>query len=96
MSVDDISGARTRRCFLLLAFDGLSYHGWQRQPGAMSVQQAVEEALATVLRLPAVAVTGAGRTDAGVSAALMPAHVDLPACGMNYEMNEKNDVKEID
>lgn len=85
MSVDDISGARARRCFLLLAFDGLSYHGWQRQPGAMSVQQAVEEALSTVLRLPAVAVTGAGRTDAGVSAALMPAHVDLPAGGMNYE-----------
>lgn len=68
-----------RRYFMRMAYNGLPFHGWQRQPNAMSVQQAVEEALATVLRLPQVAVTGAGRTDAGVSAARMVAHFDLPA-----------------
>ncbi len=62
-----------------LAYNGLPFHGWQRQPNAHSVQQAIEEALATVLRLPQVAITGAGRTDAGVSAARMVAHFDLPA-----------------
>lgn len=42
-----------------LAFRGEPFHGWQRQPGAISVQQVVEEALATILRRPApVAVTG--------------------------------------
>ena len=38
----------------------------------------MEEAVATVLRLPEVAVTGAGRTDAGVNASMMIAHIDLP------------------
>lgn len=68
----------TRRYFMQLAYNGLSFHGWQRQPSAMSVQQAIEEAMATALRLPQIAITGAGRTDAGVSAARMVAHFDLP------------------
>lgn len=60
-----------------LAFRGEPFHGWQRQPADISVQQVMEEALATVLRLPEpVAVTGAGRTDAGVNASMMPAHFD--------------------
>lgn len=69
----------TRRYFMHLAYNGLPFHGWQRQPNAVSVQQTIEEALATILRLPEVAVTGAGRTDSGVSAARMVAHFDLPA-----------------
>lgn len=67
------------RYFMRLAYNGLPYHGWQRQPGDISVQQLLEEALAKVMRLPAVPVTGAGRTDAGVSAACMIAHFDLPS-----------------
>lgn len=60
-----------------LAFRGAPFHGWQRQPADISVQQVVEEALATILHLPGpVAVTGAGRTDAGVNASMMPAHFD--------------------
>lgn len=68
------------RYFLQLAYNGAPFHGWQRQPGAMTVQQAVEEAIATVLRVDVarVAVTGAGRTDTGVNAACMVAHADLP------------------
>jgi tRNA pseudouridine38-40 synthase len=69
----------TNRYFMRLAYNGKPFHGWQRQPGDMSVQQAIEEALATVMRLPEVPITGAGRTDAGVSASLMVAHFDLPA-----------------
>ncbi len=63
------------RYFMHLAYRGAAYHGWQRQPGDITVQQRVEEALSTVLRHP-VAVTGAGRTDAGVSASCMIAHFD--------------------
>lgn len=62
-----------------LAYRGEQFHGWQRQPGDVSVQQVVEEALARVFRLPEVPVTGAGRTDAGVNASCMWAHFDLPA-----------------
>lgn len=77
-----------RRYFMYLAYNGLPFHGWQRQPNAMSVQQAIEEAMATVLRLPQVPITGAGRTDAGVSAACMTAHFDLPASiVIDTEMN---------
>lgn len=65
------------RYFMRLAYNGTDYHGWQVQPHDTSVQQCVEEALATVLHRNAVAVTGAGRTDAGVHAAMMVAHFDV-------------------
>ena len=65
------------RVFLYLSFDGSAYHGWQVQPNAVSVQQRLNEALSTLLRQP-TEVTGAGRTDAGVHAAMMVAHADVP------------------
>ncbi len=64
------------RYFLHLAYCGASFHGWQIQPGASSVQQSVEQALSMILRKP-VSVVGAGRTDAGVNARCMVAHADL-------------------
>ena len=63
------------RYFLKLSYSGAPYHGWQSQPNATSVQQTVEEALATVLRCP-TPITGAGRTDTGVNARVMFAHFD--------------------
>jgi tRNA pseudouridine38-40 synthase len=68
----------TLRYFMQLAYNGAPFHGWQRQPADNSVQQAIEEAMATVMRLPQVPITGAGRTDAGVNASMMIAHFDLP------------------
>lgn len=65
------------RYFIYLSFDGTNYHGWQVQPNAVSVQQRLNEALGTLLRIP-TEVTGAGRTDAGVHAASMVAHFDSP------------------
>lgn len=66
------------RWFMRLSYRGAPYHGWQTQPGAVTVQETLEQAMAKVLRLPACPVTGAGRTDAGVNARLMVAHFDLP------------------
>lgn len=65
------------RFFISLAFDGECYHGWQIQPGDVTVQGVLQDALATLLRHP-VEVVGAGRTDAGVNARLMVAHTDIP------------------
>ena len=59
-----------------LAYCGAPFHGWQSQPNAVSVQSTIEDALSRYMRRP-VAITGAGRTDAGVNARMMIAHVDL-------------------
>ena len=53
--------------FLTVAYDGSTFHGFQRQPGLPTVQGELEEALAIALQRPIV-VSGAGRTDAGVHA----------------------------
>jgi tRNA pseudouridine38-40 synthase len=61
-----------------LAYDGGGFSGWAEQPGRRTVQSTVEGALRTVLRVP-VALTVAGRTDAGVHASGQVAHADVPA-----------------
>ena len=61
------------RYFVELAYKGTNYHGWQRQPDAISVQEILEKALSTKLQEP-VALTGAGRTDTGVHASYFVAH----------------------
>ena len=64
---------------LTLEYDGRDFAGWARQPGRRSVEDELERALATLLRLPAVAVTVAGRTDAGVHAWGQVASYDGPS-----------------
>jgi tRNA pseudouridine38-40 synthase len=63
------------RYFIEITYDGTPYHGWQRQPNAISVQEKLEEALSTLLRRN-MSLTGAGRTDAGVHARQLFAHFD--------------------
>lgn len=59
-----------------MSYDGAGLCGWQIQPQEPSVQEAVERALGTLLRAR-IAVTGAGRTDTGVSASHYVAHFDF-------------------
>lgn len=61
---------------LTIEFDGRPYMGWQRQDHGPSVQQAIEEAIHGMTGEEAV-VHAAGRTDAGVHAYAMTAHVDV-------------------
>jgi tRNA pseudouridine38-40 synthase len=67
------------RVRLDIAYDGTAYAGWARQVDRPSIQGAIEDALATLLRAPAPRLQVAGRTDAGVHARGQVAHVDLPA-----------------
>jgi tRNA pseudouridine38-40 synthase len=52
---------------ITVAYDGTDFVGWQRQAAGVSIQGLLEDALAE-LDEAAVAVLGAGRTDAGVHA----------------------------
>jgi tRNA pseudouridine38-40 synthase len=61
---------------LTIEYDGGPFMGWQRQDHGPSVQQTLEEALERMTGDKA-AFTAAGRTDAGVHALAMAAHVDV-------------------
>ncbi|HXP91415.1 MAG TPA: tRNA pseudouridine synthase A [Fibrobacteria bacterium] len=58
---------------LRVGYDGRPFLGWQRQERGPTVQEALDTALAMLLRHP-VACTGAGRTDSGVHARGQVAH----------------------
>jgi len=61
---------------LTVEFDGGPFMGWQRQAHGPSVQQAIEEAVEAMTGEQVVS-HAAGRTDAGVHALAMSAHVDI-------------------
>ncbi len=61
---------------LTIEYDGGPFMGWQRQDHGPSVQQTLEEALERMTG-ESMNFTASGRTDAGVHALAMPAHVDL-------------------
>lgn len=65
------------RYFIYLSYKGTKYHGWQVQPNGISVQEVLTNALRTVLRDNSIEIIGAGRTDTGVHAKMMVAHLDF-------------------
>lgn len=64
------------RYALTVEYDGRPFMGWQRQAHGPSVQAALEAA-ALAITGETVAVHAAGRTDAGVHALAMRAHLDV-------------------
>lgn len=67
------------RYLIRVEYDGKGFVGWQRQDNGSSVQAALEDAASAIIGYrQAVAVQGAGRTDAGVHATGQAAHLDLP------------------
>lgn len=64
------------RFFIRFAYDGTAFHGSQRQPNGVTVQETMEQALAMIFRED-MPLTFAGRTDAGVHAREMYAHFDI-------------------
>ena len=61
---------------LTVEYDGARYCGWQRQNNAPSIQASLEEALFKLSGIR-TSIFAAGRTDAGVHAYAMTAHVEL-------------------
>ena len=69
---------------LCLAYHGAGYHGWQRQPNAVTVQEVLERSLSQLFQQE-IEVTGAGRTDTGVHARFYVAHFDATGLPMPVE-----------
>ena len=71
------------RLRLDLAYDGGAFYGWAKQPTLRTVQGELEQALHTILRVPAddpdepLRLTVAGRTDTGVHALHQVCHLDV-------------------
>ena len=78
------------RLRLDISYDGTEFSGWARQPERRTVQETLEAALATVLRLErAPSLTVAGRTDAGVHATGQGAHVDITPSVDPHELERR-------
>lgn len=73
-----------RRLKAIVEYDGTGFSGWQSQSNGRTVQQEIEKALRELLQ-EEIAVTGSGRTDAGVHARGQVCHFDTGnpmLCGM--------------
>lgn len=64
------------RYLIECSYRGSSFHGWQIQPNATTVQECIEKGLSMVLK-EKIAITGSSRTDTGVHAAQQFAHFDF-------------------
>jgi len=60
-----------------ISYDGMAFHGWQKQHNANSVQQTMEAVFEDIAKEP-IDIVCAGRTDTGVHAESQYAHFDFP------------------
>ena len=80
-----------RRIKLEIAYDGTSYHGWPIQPGELTVESVVNQALSELLQKETT-VIGASRTDSGVhskgNVAVFDTDTRIPAEKICYALNQ--------
>jgi tRNA pseudouridine38-40 synthase len=76
-TTDEISLPDAVKFKLVIAYDGTNYSGWQVQKTGVGVQQKVEEALAKIFPT-SKRLHSSSRTDTGVHAIGMVAHVEIP------------------
>jgi tRNA pseudouridine38-40 synthase len=63
------------RYFASISYRGTNFHGWQKQPGVVTVQETLESAI-TLLINDVTGIIGCGRTDTGVHASQYYFHFD--------------------
>ena len=61
-----------------VSFDGTAYHGWQRQPNGITVQEVVEAKLSHLFNVERIRIQGSSRTDSGVHAQGMAVSFEAP------------------
>ena len=84
-------GEDLRNLKVFIAYNGAAYHGFQRQDNALTVQEAVENSIGKLLKIPAPVIYGCSWTDTGVHARqfCFNVHVDsrIPCEGFVKGMN---------
>lgn len=79
-----------RKIKLIIEYDGTSYHGWQIQKNANTVQETIEKALSKLLDTN-IGLVGCSRTDVGVHAYGQVAHFitdsSIPGDKFSYAIN---------
>lgn len=75
---------------IVVAYDGTAYHGWQFQPGAITISKVLVDSFFSVFS-QTILIHGASRTDAGVHAlgqvAIVRSPIDIPAESMKLAWN---------
>lgn len=78
------------RYFAEIQYNGTNFHGWQRQPNAISVQEVIEDNLNKLLQNK-TSIVGCGRTDTGVHASQYFFHFDsseeLDEANIQFKLN---------
>lgn len=95
-----------KRYLISFSYDATNYHGYQKQPGLVTIQETIEKSLTSINDDKKVVIHAAGRTDKGVHALNQKAHceidVDITYYKLKRALNSKlpndihvNDVKEV-
>ena len=83
---------KKKRVRLVVAYDGSNYHGWQLQPGVITIESELNRHLSELLQED-IHVIGASRTDSGVHAlgnvAVFDTIARIPAEKISYALNQR-------
>lgn len=80
------------RVRMTVAYDGTAYHGWQLQPGAITIEEVLNKSLSELFG-EEIRVIGASRTDSGVhsygTVAVFDTNTRMPAEKIMYALNQR-------
>jgi tRNA pseudouridine38-40 synthase len=81
-----------KRIMIVVAYDGTAYHGWQLQPGVVTIEGVLNSELSNLFKED-IKVIGASRTDTGVHAlgnvAVFDTQARMPAEKVAYALNQR-------
>lgn len=79
------------RYFANISYNGSNFAGWQKQNNAMTIQQAIEEAILLAVK-EEIPIVGCGRTDTGVHASDYYFHFDMDLKDPTFLLKKLNHI----